>query len=233
MDQLIKLLKCVGLLAVTITVVTVGGYVCDVLIETKATAVKTQEVLTEAQRRIKDTSQNANAILIQVGLAADEWRRASESSKSYNQKVTKILDDSDAMLVATNEKLSNVLDQTAATMGDIGVVSKRLEGDVKPALDAATISFNNISVAAGNVALTVADPSIQKTLVNIEATTENLKTTSDELISIGKHIDNSTANIDKAVERSTRPATFAAKAGLMVLSSMGAVGTFLKGVLNR
>src|SRR5438552_17777020 len=41
------------------------------------------QTTTEARKRLVDTSQNMNAILIQSGLAADEVRRAATEQRQY------------------------------------------------------------------------------------------------------------------------------------------------------
>jgi hypothetical protein len=69
------------------------------------TAASVRELAAESQQRIKDTSQNANALLIQLGLTADNVRRASEKNEQYTEQAMRILRKTETTVETLNTAL--------------------------------------------------------------------------------------------------------------------------------
>ena len=207
----------------------------------------TRELVQETQRRIIDTSKNTNALLIQAGLAADNARRASESQEFYHRRLSTLLDETETSLKAlsaaiehTDTTLNNtLLAQAAATLKSTELVAFETANAVrvttdglKPVFDNAAIVLADTSVALRETSNLIGNPDIRGILENVNTVSATAGVLSAEAVKIAQHIEVSTGHIEKAVERSTRPATFAMKAGMFIIDSAGKIGQFFGGLLK-
>lgn len=69
----------------------------------------------QAQRTIAGTSANVNALVIQLGLAADNLRRASERQEEYHARGLRVFDNLSAAIVQVQGKTLPALDLVASS----------------------------------------------------------------------------------------------------------------------
>ena len=100
------------------------------------------ELAPEVKRRVTDTAQNLNAVLIQVGLTADEGRRASAEQRAYWAKISAetvtLLADADKILKSadTNQQrafddLHGISGETQSTIQAIRPIFEELRGTIQ------------------------------------------------------------------------------------------------------
>jgi hypothetical protein len=149
---------------------------------------------TEAHERMVGTSQNLNAILIQVGIASDEARRAASEQRVYWNKVG-------AESVLAIQKTNDVLTTAQKTLNSIddsqkliaATTIKSLEG-VPVTIQASTNAMNEAALDLQTTNRILSDPNIPQTLAHLNET--------------AGHLDNTSASIDTAVKRWTKPGNF-------------------------
>jgi len=192
---------------------------------------ESRALVSESQKRVSDTSSNLNALLIQMGLTADNLRRSSESWEAASQeqrvyfgKATKkmeyVLSEAEQTLIdvrtqtlprinsaieANDLRTQVVLDETATAIREM-----------QPAIE-------HLSLAAENAAKVAGDPNIPATLAHVEKTSEHVEETAE-------NIKKTTAHIEQRVAQATKPASLAKSVGLFLLNAIGSIGNFLRGV---
>lgn len=97
----------------------------------------------EAQGRLVGTSQNTNALLIQLGLAADQWRLASMDSSAISEQTKKLIANTNYSLnhpreglipaatiavIDTSRSANTLLASTERQVNDTAYETKRLLG---------------------------------------------------------------------------------------------------------
>lgn len=87
-----KVLRCTLLIcgiAATLSVAVFFWRLSALAADARSTVAESHILLSNADQRISDTSQNLNAVLIQWGLASDELRRASIEQRTYLRATSK------------------------------------------------------------------------------------------------------------------------------------------------
>jgi ABC-type transporter Mla subunit MlaD len=95
------------------------------------------------ERSVQGVLANANGVLVQLGLAADLWREASQEQKDYwsknSEEFRKVLEEAQTTLRATRETVegvkpivSNLNDSTGEVKGMLKEVHVRLTQTLKP-----------------------------------------------------------------------------------------------------
>lgn len=136
----------------------------------------------EGQRRMVFTFQNANAALIQLGLATDEWRRASQHSSVISENVERLTDQENARLAATHQRMDELLVELRGS-ASAGTVAIGRFGDAAGELGRQTAQVGNAAngLLADSGAVMkrfdgiVADPSIGATVGSLAAGTAHLE----------------------------------------------------------
>lgn len=103
----------------------------------------------ETQHRVVDTSQNINALLVQMGLAADNIRRASDRQSVVTNKTLAILDHTDALIAQVSGNVDALTTHSTAVLDAVPPVLDQLNLAAQhtgATLDAATGSFNQASL---------------------------------------------------------------------------------------
>lgn len=177
-----------------------------------------QQTSKELRTDLHNTSQNANAILLQIGIASDEVRRASYEQRAYWRKTAKQTD-------ATVASLHHLIEHT----------DSELNGSVFPATESALYDIGtNVSTAAsaaatslrtGNTALVDADEAIRRITPSLADSSKNLADTS-------AHLAATTADIQGAVHKATRPATLTEEIFEHTLGILGNLGSFVGGLIK-
>jgi ABC-type transporter Mla subunit MlaD len=150
----------------------------------------------EANTRLVGTSQNVNALLIQLGLTADNLRRASESERQVSKKTLSILDNTNRLLAQTQKNSTEITLHTVQTMDDI-----------RPVLDQLTTTTKEVNKL-------VADDNIPQIL-------QNLNETSKQVVVTSQHLNKTSENVDKFVAKATKPASVAKQIFKGCLSFLG------------
>ena len=191
-----KFLKALLLISGIICLLSIAGFFVQTIYLEKElrNAVKDSDALVlEAHTRLVGTSQNLNAILIQVGLASDEARRAAIEQRAYwsknSQEMTGLLTDARTVLSSvqkTTEDVDLKLDEiTQSTTSALDAIPPTLEQS-RTTMAAATNSLNAATVL-------ISDPNIPSTLKHIDAT--------------AGHIEGASAAIEVRVKQLTKPAS--------------------------
>lgn len=94
MTRALQLAGIVALLAWAL----VGVQLVYTLERVNEASAATTSAIQEAQRRVAHTSQNANAVLVQLSLAADQWRLASMNQAKYARQLEAALDETTNMV---------------------------------------------------------------------------------------------------------------------------------------
>jgi hypothetical protein len=136
----------------------------------------------ESQRRIAQTSANANAVLIQLGLAASEWRRASERQQEYAAGVLAILKRTETTLSAVEEAARGANAATESTAVSLQVAIKGIELSVagvaleaQAAVKVASQQAGNPDIGASLAAARQAAEQAATTAANLAHATESVK----------------------------------------------------------
>lgn len=146
-------------------------------------------MIQDTQQRVKDVSQNTNAALIQIGLMADQGRRAAEvtargaeEQRALYAKTAAHIEQSAADLEIfirrTDSNLNaSTLPEATALITELRQQTAREGEDVHAALTTANAR--------------ISDPNIQKTLAHVESTAASADKTAQDL--------------NKAIHDSTHP----------------------------
>lgn len=201
LDNLFKVFKISALGMVMV----LGVCVADTLKHVKDAADATTTALSSASRTLKGvdsalndpdkgirgTLQNTNAILIQVGLTADEIRRTSMEQRVAARKVDeKILDTVGHVNVLAD---SAVYDLHATSL-DVRTVLNRLP----PLLDATTAAVNSTNELVSN-------SDIAATLHNINLTTGEMDVTLKHVAGVTANLETMSGELSKSLHRTLNP----------------------------
>lgn len=167
----------------------------------EAVLISADVAIKNTNKRVSDTAQNTNAVLIQLGLAADQAQQAAREQRVYwsenSQQTTRALVNLNAFVTNTDRRLNTELFPAAtATLQTLNAETAarsidihNLVESVRQPLDAATLKIN--------------DP-------NIEATIENIQ-------KISGNLADATGDVKKIVHKATLPKTKAQIAAGMLL----------------
>ena len=185
-------------------------------------------LLEESHVRLVDTSRNTNAILIQIGLATDNARRASEAQESYQQHLESILTKVETSVEALNSTIVRTdhnlntellpqavqsLKETEQATAAVTATVQQIGTDISPVLQAATALLE--------------DPNIKASIANIETSSKNTVAITAETAEIAKNMNLTTQHIEKAVDKATKPGSLAVKAGSWLFSNILGIGKLL------
>lgn len=188
---------------------------------------QSQAVLAEAQQRLAHTSQNANGVLIQLGLAADQWARASREQRAYWRRTAAETEAAMRKLrQAAGRVNQELLPQLAASLqasdrrldlltGEAVFALRQTADNLEPALE-------ELARAAGGAADRMNDPALAETFAQTRIAAANLAASS-------AHVEQATADVARAVRRATRPMGWLRRAGLVLLDA----GAKLRLLLGR
>ena len=203
-DSGLKSAKIVVLLSLALFVVMVGLSIVDVLHQTEATLKTTQETVTETRKRVVDLSQNASGVLIQLGLAADQWAQASQEQRVQAQATTKQVElfvrDGREMLYRINNEtipaINRAIEEGSKNLGAVTNEAAWLIRDTNarldPLLESTTVVVNN--AAESSAKLNAAMTDVQSALKHTDETMANVALTSE--------------HVEVAVKQATKPARF-------------------------
>jgi ABC-type transporter Mla subunit MlaD len=149
------------------------------------------QVVGEAQRRLVDTSQNLNALLIQLGLTSDELRRAAVEQRVYWNKAG-------AETVSALQRTNDVLRQVEETTHSVDESQKSISTATVTALQALPQAAQASTAAMQQAARDL--ETLDKILAdqNIPATLLHVNRTAD-------HLESMSYSLDVAVKRWTKP----------------------------
>ena len=191
MRELREWLSCALLVVLSVSVVVV--------------VQRTLKLEVEAQRRLVDTSQNTNALLIQLGLTADELRRAAQTQTRYWDETGKKTAEIATELQGASTQLNKeILPRTEVLLADSDAellgVGSRAQG-VLLSSDKAIAELQDFSAQAVAV---VSDPSLKQTETEFARAAT---ATADSAENVRK----ATGDLAQAIHRETRPVSFAVK----------------------
>jgi hypothetical protein len=183
-----RLLKTFVCLAGIFLLVTLGM----LALQARNTLRQADALMSDATTRLDDTSRNANAILIQAGLAADQARLVSIEQRRQLSAISKralvLLDHADNLLVTATGTVDKLGVDTDASLKEIPQVMRDLDASIK--------TFNE----------TAADPNIKKTLANVASTTQH---TSETMA----HVEKAADGVQKRVDQMLKPVSLLRRTG--------------------
>lgn len=183
--------------------------------------VQTQQDLQKVSDEIHGTSQNLNAVLIQLGLTADQARLASMEQRAYWRKnslethqvlasVKRTVDDADlglqVLVVAADKQLNGTGEKLQSSLLHLG--------NVADDMDRLMLHTDQTLYQAG--------PSVQATLDNVQKTSASLAAASDSIAGASK-------DIEVKVHQLTRPAKWWMTVGGAILEKGAQVGQWVVG----
>lgn len=172
-----------------------------------------------ASQRLEGIVQNADKVEISQ---MKYW-------ENYGPKTQKILDDVDASIVHLDNSINNNL-IPAATQSLVNTqqVETQLAGSITDLSTGLKPMLANASTAMLTVSDILADPTIKDTLHNINTSSANaIRITAGAGVMASNGAAIST-DLKDAVHRSTRPATFSYKIGVLVIEKAGSLFAFLR-----
>jgi ABC-type transporter Mla subunit MlaD len=154
------------------------------------TLVKTSNgFVVESQTRMVGTSQNLNAILIQVGLATDNVRRASETQSQVSKKTLALLDNANDLLAHTQANTDEITLHTVQTMDAVRPVFE--------SVGATTVAANKL----------LSDPNIPLILQNLNDTSKETTATMQQVTGTMANVNTTTKHIEGWVDKELKPPT--------------------------
>lgn len=149
--------------------------------------VSSESLVTETQRRIKDTSQNLNAILLHVDIVAGRIERVSRSQEQASNKYIAILNHTDRLITDSQGNMDQITAHTVQAMDSLQPPMKDLDATVQ--------ALNHI----------VADENIPKTLAAVQASAASVAVTANNVARTTDNVDKIVAHYEKQV---TAPVSF-------------------------
>lgn len=147
-------------------------------------------------RGIKGTFANLNAILLQVGEASDEFRRASVKQSAYldttSQGLTQSVENLNKVLTNTNDVMTKLghatetldstvlalkdgtVPQSTATLAELQRTLVEVSKDSRELTDESTKAIKETETTVANVNDIIADGDVKKSISNMAALTGNL-----------------------------------------------------------
>jgi hypothetical protein len=152
-------------------VIGLGAVISPLISELRQLVRDTDVTMIEARRDLHNSAQNTNAMLIQLGLASDEVRRAAQEQRTYWNKTSK----------ETAETVTAVRSLVARTDANL---NERLLPDTEEAVTRASTNFDlvatdldgalgQLQVATSTLALQIGDPAISQTVQSLQESAGN------------------------------------------------------------
>lgn len=167
-------LQVAVLLAAIFCLFTVGGF----FIEATKAVGDSRVLIAETQKRLVYTDQNVNAMLVQLGLVADNVRRATDAQKEATAKELQILQHTDDLLTQTQANVALLTSHTTATIDSFQVPLARMDQ---------TLQDLNKVVADGNITQTLAN--VQETSKQTAIAAAHIAQTSDDVRKVADHYE--------------------------------------------
>ena len=187
MTRALQLAGIVALLAWAL----VGVQLVYTLERVNEASVAATSAIQETQRRVAHTSQNANAVIVQLGLAADQWRLASLNQAKYARQLESALDETTNMVREGRKTLEVAREQisrngNASELAILGAHSKIQETGTSAS--AALRRIDGLIVQVGSAT------------VRLDEVVNNAADTAAHISSASGKIDGTAANLRSATE---------------------------------
>jgi hypothetical protein len=195
--------------------------------EIRTASAEARALLTEANIRLVQTSQNANGVLLQLGLAADQWAQASREQREYWNRTAAETEATMRELRATAEQVNQVV--VPQIVASLQANDKRLDVLTGEAVFALRQTVDNLApvleelgAAARGAAERMNDPALADTA-------QQLSIAAEQMARASLHIEQATDDVAIAVRRATRPVGLLKRSALLVLD----VGAKLSLIFRR
>lgn len=169
---------CAAVLCTALTFLALDAQ--DTLRETTATAQAARIAIVDTRKEIKGTMQNSNAILIQVGLASDEARRAAISQRHYwddnSRKFGQLLDRTDALIVKATEATEHIDAEAVASLKELQV-----------SLRGVTSAMAKVEALAANPDNAETQAKMREAMVEFTASMKAAHASMDEVQAVATH----------------------------------------------
>lgn len=169
-----NILKALVLLAAVFCLIEAGRFFAVAA----GAAADTRILVVETQKRLVSTDQNINALLLQLGLVADNVRRATDAQKSATTQTLAILLHTDRLLTDAQKSVDQITTHSVRAMDDLKAPLADLDTTLR--------SLNTV----------VADQNIPKALANLEETSRqtsiaaaHVEQTTDDVSKIAHHYE--------------------------------------------
>lgn len=193
----------------------------------RGTLEQSQGVLAEAQERLAHISQNANGVLIQLGLAADQWAGASREQRTYWRRTAAETEAAMRELRLAAGQMNQELLPRLAT--SLEANDRRLDVLTGEAVFALRQTTDNLEPALGELARAAAGAAERMNDPALAETVEQTRIAAANLAASSAHVALATEDVARAVRRATRPMGLLKRAGLFVLET----GAKLRLLLGR
>jgi len=227
--KLERIIKLSLQVATTLAALSVGAAMVQttvVLQESKGSILQTEELLLDLRAGLSGTLEHTDATLMRIAQASDEWAKASSEQRKYwaknSRQAGRVLREAEKTLASFRIQ---ILPQLARSLENTDANMQEVAEEVSAAVQALQPVLKNLAEASANAAQITGDPSIPATLQSTEKIAQ-------EVAGAAENINKTTAHIEKKVEQMTKPASFAARAGLFLLKAIGAVGSFFQGIVK-
>lgn len=157
-----------------------------------------RSAVAEARVRLVHTSQNANGVLIQLGLAADQWAGASREQRIYWRRTAAETEATIRELRLAAERIQQeLLPQLAAALESSDRRMERLTGEAAGSLRETTENLQpvleNLARAAAGAAERMNDPALAETMAQTRLAAERLA-------AAGENVEHGTGELAAAAE---------------------------------
>jgi signal transduction histidine kinase len=166
----------------------------------RASRQEVRQAAAEMKADVHGMVQNANAILLQAGLAADEARRASEEQRAFANVFDKELL---AGAQNTNAAILDIRGLVASVQGDLRTNSNDLHdvsGATVAALNELPPLLRSAQGTTDSANRLISDQDIQRTIKNLADSSQHIAGTTDNVEQMSKIVE-------KKVEQMTKPAS--------------------------
>ncbi len=228
-DRTAQVIKLSLQVATTIAALSVGAAMVQttvVLNQSTGSVQQFEELLLDLRAGLSGTLEHTDATLMRIAQASDEWAKASQEQRQYwatnSRQAGRVLREAEKTLASFRIQ---ILPQLAQSLENTDANMQEVAQEVSVAVQALQPVLKNLAEASANAARITGDPSIPATLQSTEKIAQ-------EVAEAAENINKTTAHIEKKVEQMTKPASFAARAGLFLLKTIGAVGSFFQGVVK-
>jgi len=197
--------KAVLMLSATVALLGIGyaGYQAgeaekSVKADTHTIATDTDDAVKELKKRVVDTSQNLNALLIQLGLASYEAQAASREQRAYWNKIGKesvtLIADLDATVKGLNE-----------TQAGIGKDEHEVVAKLELALVELPPLIRNLQTVTQTVNNQAANPDIKRAIAGLADTSEQTAKTMVQVEGTAANVKGMSDDVRKSVSNSLHP----------------------------
>lgn len=176
-----KLAKDILILALLLCLIELAGVVNRML-------KHVDQLTVEANTRMVGTSQNVNALLIQLGLTADNVRRASMSEQQVSKKTLALLDHTDGLISSTQANVTQITQHANTTLDGLGTLEAALTNTLNTGV-VPTLEQLRQAIASVDKNL-LQDPDIKTVLAELAKTSEHVDVSSE-------HVEHMIAYLDK------------------------------------